>query len=182
MEAAGQLIYGRSPDAVERNLWTCYASANAAFWATSLACRALDVYWPELRKTQGPRSYFSSATFSHAVKIAVLNIVLIAAGTVPLGAALFRRLHASPLAEGAPFEPLRELRCLAGCAVVVDLWFYWTHRAIHYGSLYRRIHKMHHKFTAPIAARPPSVVSSPPWEKNALTSARVGRRRLRAPA
>lgn len=26
---------------------------------------------------------------------------------------------------------------------------YWAHRALHYGPLYKKIHKLHHEFSAP---------------------------------
>ncbi|KAL1892219.1 C-4 sterol methyl oxidase [Sporothrix stenoceras] len=33
--------------------------------------------------------------------------------------------------------------------VMEDTWHYWFHRALHYGPLYRSIHKLHHTYSAP---------------------------------
>jgi sterol desaturase/sphingolipid hydroxylase (fatty acid hydroxylase superfamily) len=33
--------------------------------------------------------------------------------------------------------------------MIMEVWFYYSHRALHWGPLYRRIHKVHHEFTAP---------------------------------
>lgn len=33
--------------------------------------------------------------------------------------------------------------------VVEDAWHYWSHRLMHYGPLYRSIHKLHHTYSAP---------------------------------
>lgn len=30
-----------------------------------------------------------------------------------------------------------------------DIWHYFAHQALHYGPLYKRIHKLHHKYSAP---------------------------------
>lgn len=49
-----------------------------------------------------------------------------------------------------------------------DSWFYWTHRAMHWPPLYKRIHAVHH------ASRPPTAwaaMSFHPWE--AVTGAIV---------
>lgn len=33
--------------------------------------------------------------------------------------------------------------------IMEDTWHYWFHRALHYGPLYRSIHKLHHTYSAP---------------------------------
>ncbi|KAF7712947.1 Uncharacterized protein PECH_002320 [Penicillium ucsense] len=33
--------------------------------------------------------------------------------------------------------------------VMEDAWHYWFHRALHYGPLYKAIHKIHHQYSAP---------------------------------
>jgi len=33
--------------------------------------------------------------------------------------------------------------------ILEDAWHYCSHQALHYGPLYRRIHKLHHKYSAP---------------------------------
>ena len=44
------------------------------------------------------------------------------------------------------FNYYRVIPELFVCAVIVDMWFYWTHRLIHEKNLYKVIHKMHHRF------------------------------------
>ena len=33
--------------------------------------------------------------------------------------------------------------------VMEDTWHYWFHHCLHYGPLYKAIHKMHHTYSAP---------------------------------
>lgn len=33
--------------------------------------------------------------------------------------------------------------------VLEDAWHYWMHRAMHWGPLYKNIHKIHHQYSAP---------------------------------
>ena len=37
------------------------------------------------------------------------------------------------------------LACIAVLDYLHDAWFYWTHRALHWGPLYRHVHYIHHK-------------------------------------
>ncbi|KAM4056751.1 fatty acid hydroxylase superfamily protein [Hirsutella rhossiliensis] len=51
---------------------------------------------------------------------------------------------------GVPFPPLWKMALqIAIIFVMEDTWHYWFHRALHYGPLYKAIHKMHHTYSAP---------------------------------
>ncbi|KAL5592625.1 hypothetical protein FOBRF1_013651 [Fusarium oxysporum] len=50
----------------------------------------------------------------------------------------------------APFPPIWKMFIqICICFVMEDTWHYWSHRALHYGPLYKSIHKMHHTYSAP---------------------------------
>lgn len=44
-------------------------------------------------------------------------------------------------------------RDMALCVAAREALFYYAHRLFHVGALYRRVHKTHHRFTAPLALR-----------------------------
>ncbi|KAK6948556.1 hypothetical protein Daesc_010326 [Daldinia eschscholtzii] len=51
---------------------------------------------------------------------------------------------------GVPFPKLSTMALqIAVFFVVEDAWHYWFHRALHYGPLYKMIHKLHHTYSAP---------------------------------
>ncbi|KXJ89606.1 ERG25, C-4 methyl sterol oxidase [Microdochium bolleyi] len=54
------------------------------------------------------------------------------------------------LQYGVPFPPVWKMAAqIALFFVMEDTWHYWAHRLFHYGPLYRAVHKMHHKYSAP---------------------------------
>lgn len=54
------------------------------------------------------------------------------------------------LQTGVPFPPLlKMLYQIVLFAVLEDTWHYWSHRALHWGPLYKNIHKIHHTYSAP---------------------------------
>jgi len=51
---------------------------------------------------------------------------------------------------GVPFPDLfTRAYQIAIFFVFEDMWHYWTHRAMHWGPLYKNIHKIHHQYSAP---------------------------------
>ncbi|KAF6821502.1 c-4 sterol methyl oxidase [Colletotrichum musicola] len=51
---------------------------------------------------------------------------------------------------GVPFPPLWKMAMQISIFFVMeDTWHYWFHRALHYGPLYKAIHKLHHYYSAP---------------------------------
>ncbi|OBT73502.1 methylsterol monooxygenase [Pseudogymnoascus sp. 05NY08] len=51
---------------------------------------------------------------------------------------------------GVPFPPIWKIAMqIAIFFVIEDAWHYWTHRAMHWGPLYRSVHKIHHNYSAP---------------------------------
>lgn len=54
------------------------------------------------------------------------------------------------LEYGIPFPPAWKIAMqIAIFFVIEDTWHYWFHRALHYGPLYKSIHKLHHTYSAP---------------------------------
>ncbi|KAH7165545.1 fatty acid hydroxylase superfamily-domain-containing protein [Dactylonectria macrodidyma] len=51
---------------------------------------------------------------------------------------------------GVPFPPIWKMALqITICFIMEDAWHYWFHRSLHYGPLYKAIHKMHHTYSAP---------------------------------
>ena len=147
------------PDEVAVNLWL---TANAAFWTASLACLGLDSVprstrlgrWLFSCKAQGEKSYISREDYNDALALAFVNMTFVALLATPM--ILYWRHgcggRCEPLATESAIAPRREAFNLLVCVLTVDVWFYWTHRALHWPALYRRIHKIHHRYKAPVAA------------------------------
>lgn len=54
------------------------------------------------------------------------------------------------LETSVPFPPLIKMAYqIAIFFVLEDTWHYWSHRALHWGPLYKNIHKIHHQYSAP---------------------------------
>jgi methylsterol monooxygenase len=54
------------------------------------------------------------------------------------------------LSTSVPFPSLYKMAFqISVFFVLEDAWHYWTHRAMHWGPLYRGIHKIHHQYSAP---------------------------------
>ena len=54
------------------------------------------------------------------------------------------------MSTSVPFPPWWKMAYqIAIFFVMEDAWHYWTHRALHWGPLYKSIHKIHHQYSAP---------------------------------
>jgi len=54
------------------------------------------------------------------------------------------------LATGVPLPSILTMAYqIAVFFVLEDTWHYWSHRALHWGPLYKNIHKIHHQYSAP---------------------------------
>ncbi|KAJ4300392.1 C-4 sterol methyl oxidase [Collariella sp. IMI 366227] len=51
---------------------------------------------------------------------------------------------------GVPFPPFWKMMMqIVIFFIIEDAWHYWFHRGLHYGPLYKAIHKLHHTYSAP---------------------------------
>mgnify|MGYP000495028702 CR=1 FL=1 len=139
----------------------CCVLGNIAFWICSIICVILDIFprstalgkWLHASKIQ--HKYFSVGNYVDTACVAAFNMILIA----PLLCIPYESAWASGVGglynrtqEEDPFNWWREILNVLGSAVIVNLWFYWTHRLIHNEKLYAPIHKIHHKWQAPCSA------------------------------
>lgn len=58
--------------------------------------------------------------------------------------------HALGMSTSVPFpSPWKMAYQILAFFVMEDTWHYWMHRALHWGPLYKNIHKIHHQYSAP---------------------------------
>ncbi|KAI9822596.1 MAG: C-4 sterol methyl oxidase [Pycnora praestabilis] len=89
---------------------------------------------------------------SDAEQWACTKLVLITHFTIEMPTiGLFHPImHFVGLSTGIPFPSLLTMAYqIPFFLFFEDAWHYWCHRALHWGPLYKAIHKTHHKFSAP---------------------------------
>ena len=120
-------------------------------------CTLLDLF-PSVtmaHKVQGHRNYFTLPQWLQAVGVGLINLLCFSwFATLPcwvLQRDGYLRGGTPATAVEAEFDLPTAMLHFAIHGIVIDVWFYGTHRLIHCPILYRWIHKFHHRFKAPTA-------------------------------
>jgi len=128
--------------------WHGTGGAVLIFMSVLCATLDLDCVVGQASKCQPYKSTFSTKQYKDAVGVALANGLL---AHWPVSLSLFAYWKYNTEGPTAAFNWTSALISLAISAAVIDVWFYWTHRALHIKWLYPLIHKKHHRFTAPVS-------------------------------
>ena len=119
------------------------------YFSMGLFCGVLDIVLPITFKTQASRSYFSFTEWTHALGLSMFNL-FVSSWVLMLPINYVYKISPFP-EDTTPIVLSTEIMKFVLCAVVVETWFFFTHWTLHHPLLYSRIHKIHHRFKAPIA-------------------------------
>ena len=112
-----------------------------AYLSMGFFCLGLDMILPITYKTQGNRSYFTFREVLDASSLGVFNIACCGWVLVLPYVNLFTFEQRNPIALTDEINVPLEIVKFIGCAIIVDIWFYFTHRAFHHPIFYGKLKK-----------------------------------------
>jgi len=126
-----------------------------AFWLPSLFYLSIDLIadHPLHKYKIQPAKTVTGREVVQCLKTVLFNQYLVATPLDISLAVLAMKLGHPPALRVSPVLPsVTEIaRDFTVSIILREILFYYSHRLIHIPALYKRIHKTHHKFTAPIA-------------------------------
>ena len=122
-----------------------------SFWLPSALYIALDPLFPTFsaaHKLQPAPKQPTSAEIRHCFLVTFRNQLI----SLGLATTIYYLAIPSPLRVSPELPPLGEVAVhIVACTLMREVFFYYTHRLMHVPSLYRLVHKAHHRFTAPVS-------------------------------
>ena len=115
-------------------------------------CGICDIFLPIHFKTQQSRSYFTLKEWIHAVTVSLCNL-FISSWIVSLPYSYLKKSNPAidPVLSNQEFILHVEVIKFVLSVGIVEVWFFFTHWLLHQPPFYSFIHKIHHRFKAPIA-------------------------------
>jgi methylsterol monooxygenase len=129
-------------------------SGVLSFWILSGLFLAVDLTgrprWVTKYKVQpGKNQPVDHGKLWNALKNVKINQIFLGLPLIAIMCSVRARLNCPYKLEQLP-SLVTLLRDLAICIVTQEIGFYYSHRLVHWGPLYKSIHKKHHEWTAPI--------------------------------
>jgi sterol desaturase/sphingolipid hydroxylase (fatty acid hydroxylase superfamily) len=148
-----KLLNEHSPQAIE--FWGTLLVQLIFFWFPSAIYLLLDYAAPKFSHRHKLQPQTKQPTVKelkdclwvvlrNQVFSAFIHIVLLSLGALAGGKPTYRFDIKLPSAD----EVIRDV---VACIFLREVLFYYSHRVLHMPSIYPKVHKVHHRFTAPVA-------------------------------
>ncbi|EJD45378.1 hypothetical protein AURDEDRAFT_114179 [Auricularia subglabra TFB-10046 SS5] len=122
-----------------------------SFWCFASAFVLVDVFCPNFsarHKLQAAGKQPTREEIVECLRVVGRNQLL----STFVGVGLYLSGRPSPYSFSPRLPGLGEIiRDVILCALIREVLFYYSHRLFHHRAIYAPIHKLHHRFTAPIA-------------------------------